>query len=64
MRNYYDAEAAAKRIVELGDLSDSAWEKLGSIYWDNDQVSHGILANRTLEPLYEAHSRAFPPPAS
>ncbi|NTW39855.1 MAG: TIR domain-containing protein [Cellulomonadaceae bacterium] len=59
--NYYDAEAAAKQVVELGDLSDAAWDRLGTIYWENDQVSHGILANRTLKPFYEAHDREFPP---
>lgn len=60
-RNYYEAEAAAKRVVDFGVLPDAAWDKLESIYWSNDQVCRGILANRTLGPFFEAHGRTFPP---
>lgn len=59
--NYFDAEAAAKRLVALGDLPESAWEKLAHVYWSNDQVYHGVLPNRVLRPFYADRGRAFPP---
>lgn len=59
--NYFDAEAAAKRLVALGDLPESVWEKLAHAYWSNDQVYHGVLPNRVLRPFYAARGRDFPP---
>lgn len=59
--NYFEAEAAAKRIVALGDLPDHAWEKLAQAYWSNDQVYHGVLPTRVLRPFYADCGRDFPP---
>lgn len=59
--NYFDAEAAAKRVAELGDLTDGLWQQLIAAYWKNDQVHHGVLATRVLQPFFERHEREFPP---
>ena len=59
--NYYDAEAAAKRIVALGDLAEADWTRLDQAYWSNNQVHGGVLPTRQLKPFYERNSRAWPP---
>lgn len=61
-RNYYDAEAAAKRLVALGDLPATAWGRLGEVFYANDQVCGSVLVNRVLKPFYLSHEREFPPP--
>jgi hypothetical protein len=60
--NYYDAEAAANRISEFSEMTDASWRKLAVAYWSNDQVHHGVLANRALKPFYKKHDKEFPPP--
>lgn len=60
--NYYDAEAAAQRIVALGSLTDEDWTRLHAAYWSNDQVFGGVLPSRLLKPFYAAHGRDWPPP--
>lgn len=59
--NYYDAEAAAKRIVALGDLADNDWGRLDQAYWSNNQVYGGVLPTRQLRPFYERNGRVWPP---
>lgn len=60
--DYYSAEAAAKRIVALGELTDEAWSKLAIAYWANDQVHGGVLPTRVLKPFYLEHDKEWPPP--
>jgi hypothetical protein len=60
--DYYSAEAAAKRIVALGHLTESSWLKLAQAYWQNDQVHGGVLPTRVLEPFYRVHEKDWPPP--
>lgn len=60
--NYYSAQAAAKRIVALGNLTESSWGKLATAFWANDQVYGGVLPNRVLEPFYRMHEMDWPPP--
>ncbi len=60
--NYFDAEAAAKRIVALDDLDDETWDLLAEAYHANDQVHGGVLPTRVLKPFYQQHRHTFPPP--
>lgn len=60
--NYFTAEAAAKRIAKLGNLTGAQWDQLRDVYWSTDQVYNGMLPNRALEPFYEQHGKDFPPP--
>lgn len=60
-RDYYSAEAAAKRIVALGDLTPPTWARLADAYWANDQVHGGVLPTRVLQPFYRDHGRGWPP---
>lgn len=60
--DYYSAEAAAKRIIALGALSEGSWAKLAAAYWSNDQVHGGVLPTRVLRPFYADHDRDWPPP--
>ena len=60
--DYYSAEAAARRIVALGDITEESWRKLADAYWANDQVRGGVLPTRALQPFYRANSREWPPP--
>lgn len=60
--DYYAAEAAAKRLVQLSDLRDDQWDELGRVYWRNDQVHRGVLPSRVLEPFFHMHNRPWPPP--
>jgi hypothetical protein len=60
--NYYDAEAAAKRIVALGDLAAADWARLNEAYWSNNQVYGGVLPTKQLRPFYEQNGQAWPPP--
>lgn len=59
--DYYTAEAAAKRLVAIGDFSERAWDRLSEIYYENDQVGGSVLVNRVLRPHYSAHGRDYPP---
>lgn len=59
--DYYSAEAASKRIVKLGNLSVADLDRLDQVYWNNNQVHGGVLANRVLEPFYKQLERPFPP---
>jgi hypothetical protein len=58
--NYYDAEAAAKRIDALGTLTRDQLVELDRIFLANDQVGQSVLATRALRPVYDRHGRAFP----
>jgi len=60
--DYYSAEAAAKRIVALGDLTESSWDRLSQAFWMNNQVHGGVLPTRVLQPFYREKSRDWPPP--
>jgi hypothetical protein len=60
--NYFDAEAAAKRIDALGELSDKQFARLDEVFHANNQVGNSVLATRALRPLYERNGRVFPPP--
>lgn len=59
--DYYSAEAAAKRIVALGDLTESSWERLAQAYWKNDQVRGGVLPTRVLQPFFREKDKGWPP---
>lgn len=59
--NYYDAEAAAQRIVALGSLPERDWDRLDVAYWSNDQVRGGVLPTRQLKPFYLSNGRSWPP---
>jgi hypothetical protein len=60
--DYYSAEAAAKRIVALGGLTDAGWSSLAAAFWANDQVRGGVLPTRVLRPFFAEHDREWPPP--
>lgn len=60
--NYFDAEAAAKRIAALGSLSDEQFAALDTIWWSNNQLYGGFLPTKVMEPFYAANGRAWPPP--
>lgn len=60
--NYFDAEAAAKRIGALGDLTQQELDELDRIFLANNQVGHSVLAKRALGPVYARHGRSFPDP--
>jgi hypothetical protein len=60
--DYYSAEAAAKRIVALGGLTETGWSSLAAAFWANDQVRGGVLPTRVLQPFFAAHEREWPPP--
>jgi hypothetical protein len=60
--DYFSAEAAAKRIVALGSLTESSWGKLARVYWANDQVHGGVLPTRVLQPFYRENGKEWPPP--
>ncbi|HEU0132086.1 MAG TPA: toll/interleukin-1 receptor domain-containing protein [Mycobacteriales bacterium] len=58
--NYYDAEAAARRIDAMGRLSPAQFAVLDRIFLENNQVGNSVLATRALRPLYQRHGRSFP----
>ena len=60
--DYYSAEAAAKRIAALEQLTPVSWEKLADAYWANDQVHGGVLPTRVLKPFYLDNGQDWPPP--
>lgn len=60
--DYYSAEAAAKRIVALNNLTPQTWNRLAETYWSNDQVYGSVLVGKVLRPFYEANDREFRPP--
>jgi hypothetical protein len=60
--DYYSAEAAAKRIVALGSLTEGSWAKLARAFWANDQVHGGVLPTRVLQPFYRENGKDWPPP--
>lgn len=62
--DYYSAEAAAKRIVALGGLTESSWGRLARAFWRNDQVHGGVLPTRVLRPFYAENGKDWPPPKS
>lgn len=59
--DYYSAEAAAKRIVALEDLTESSWKRLAQVFWKNDQVHGGVLPTRVLQPFYREKDKDWPP---
>lgn len=61
-KNYMDAGAASERVASLGNLTPENWGRLHKIYWDNDQLHGGVLANRALKPFYDANQQVWPPP--
>lgn len=60
--NYVDAGATADRIATLSGLTDEQWDRLGTIYWKNDQLFTGVLPIKALKPFYRRHAREWPPP--
>lgn len=60
--NYFDAEAAVKRLVTLGDLTDEQFDELEEIWWSNDQLYRGVLPSKAMKPFYQENGRAWPPP--
>ena len=60
--NYFDAEAAAKRIDALGTLTHEQFERLEAVYHSNDQVHGSVLASRALSPIFHRNSKTSPPP--
>lgn len=60
--NYEDAGAAARRIATLSNLTPDQWSRLHTIFWANDQVRGGVLANKPLKPFYLSHGQEWPPP--
>jgi hypothetical protein len=59
--NYIDAGAAATRITTVNSLTDQQWNRLANIYWGNDQLNRGALANRALMPFFLTNGREWPP---
>lgn len=59
--SFIDASNAAKRLVAVGRLSETAWSRLAEAYFSNNQVHGGVLAHRVLEPFYRKNGREFPP---
>lgn len=59
--NYYDAEAAAKRVTALKSLSASDFERLDRVWWSNNQLYGGVLPTKVMKPFYEKNGRAWPP---
>lgn len=59
--NYYDAEAAVKRLSTLGTLTDDQFAELGRIWWSNDQLCGSVLATRAMKPFYLSNGRSWPP---
>ncbi|MFF0818309.1 toll/interleukin-1 receptor domain-containing protein [Rhodococcus sp. NPDC003318] len=59
--NYYDAEAAVKRLATLGTLTADQFTELDRIWWSNDQLYGSILATRAMSPFYAANGRPWPP---
>ncbi|MFD7311995.1 toll/interleukin-1 receptor domain-containing protein [Promicromonospora sp. NPDC059942] len=60
--DYYSAEAAAKRVVALGSLTETSWGALARTYWANDQVHGGVLPTRVLQPFFQKNGKSWPPP--
>jgi hypothetical protein len=59
--NYMDAGATASRIATIDTLTQDQWDELVDIFHANDQVRGGSLAHKALRPLFDRHSRQFPP---
>lgn len=59
--NYIDAGATASRIANLSGLTGEQWERLGRIYWSNDQLYYGALTAKALQPFYDLHEQEWPP---
>jgi len=60
-RNYFDAEAAAKRVVALGSISDDAFRRIDEVWCENDQLHGGILPTKVMQPFYLENGRSWPP---
>lgn len=60
--NYFDAEAAAKRVAALRTLPDEAFDRIDKVWWSNDQLHGGRLPTRVMQPFYQARGRGWPPP--
>jgi len=59
--NYFDAEAAVKRLATLGTLTEGQFAELERIWWSNDQLYGGILPTNAMKPFYFKNGRAWPP---
>lgn len=62
VQNYYDAEAACKRVASLGTLSEDQFERLSTTWYSNDQLCGSVLATRALKPLFDRNGKSWPPP--
>lgn len=59
--NYFDAEAAVKRLATLESLDPEQFTELDRIWWSNDQLYGGVLPTRAMKPFYESNGRTWPP---
>lgn len=60
-KNYYDAEAAAKRIVALASPSEEMFRRIDDVWWRNDQLYGGVLPTRVMSQFYRESGRDWPP---
>lgn len=60
--NYFDAEAAAKRITALGSPSEGLFRRIDEVWWRNDQLYGGVLPTKVMSRFYRDNGRDWPPP--